>query len=95
VARGLSSTWAGLAPATGPAASAADPLEDPRRWYAFVPAPDVASPWHAARPKHVTITELGTGTAIRTQTLSLEAARATLAPILPDDIDVTLYPIDD
>ena len=38
VARGLGSTWAGLAPATGPAIAAADPLDGRRRWYAFVPA---------------------------------------------------------
>jgi homoserine dehydrogenase len=32
IARGAGSTWAGLMPATGPAVSAADPLEDAREW---------------------------------------------------------------
>lgn len=97
VARGLTSTWAGLAPATDPAGSAADPLDDPRRWYAFVPAAGMASPLpaHAAQRNRAVITELGTGTAIRTQTLNLEEARAIVAPILPEGVDVTLYPIDD
>ncbi len=37
VARGRSSTWAGLAPATGRASVAADPLDGARAWYALVP----------------------------------------------------------
>src|SRR5690349_4334838 len=36
VARGVGSTWAGLAPATDPASAAVDPLDGPRRWYTFV-----------------------------------------------------------
>jgi homoserine dehydrogenase len=32
IARGLGSTWAGLAPATGPAVAAADPIDDERAW---------------------------------------------------------------
>lgn len=34
IARGAGSTWAGLAPATGPAVAAADPLDEPRSWFA-------------------------------------------------------------
>ena len=38
VARGLGSTWAGLPPATEAAIPAVDPLDGPRRWFAFVPS---------------------------------------------------------
>ncbi len=36
VARGQGSTWAGLPPAVDAAVAAADPLDAPRRWFAFV-----------------------------------------------------------
>jgi homoserine dehydrogenase len=38
LARGGGSTWAGLAPATDPATSALDPLDEPRRWFACAPS---------------------------------------------------------
>jgi homoserine dehydrogenase len=93
VARGLSSTWAGLAPAAGPPIAALDPLEGSRSWYAFVPAirPDaIAGPLERA----ATVT-FEDGTAILSEAVTLAAARAAFASILPDDVDVTLYPVDD
>ena len=39
--------------------------------------------------------EFEDGTAIRTEVATVEEARAAFAAILPDDIDVTLYPVDD
>jgi homoserine dehydrogenase len=99
VARGLSSTWAGLAPAIGPATVAADPLADDlhiaRRWFAFVPDRGAASLEPVNHLDDATIVEIGTGLAIRTGSLALEAARTAIAPILPGDTDATLYPIDD
>ena len=35
------------------------------------------------------------GTAIRSEHVTLEEARAAFATLLPDDVDVTLYPCDD
>jgi homoserine dehydrogenase len=92
VARGLGSTWAGL-PAAGVApVSAADPLDEPRSWYAFVPpttTTDVPSDLERAAS-----VDFEDGTAIRTAVLPLDRARAAFAGILPDSVDVTLYPVD-
>lgn len=98
VARGLGSTWAGRAPATQPAAVAADPLAEPQRWFAFVPAADVAvagpEPGGSATPTaSVTVTTLATGLAVQTSAMALDAARLALSPLVSDDRDVTLYPI--
>ena len=95
VARGLSSTWAGLAPATGPTAAASDPLDGPRRWYAFLPRGSTATSERTSDLASVTIAELETGIAIQTGLLELEAARAMFGRLLRADGDVTLYPIDD
>jgi hypothetical protein len=35
------------------------------------------------------------GVAVRTGIMDLGAVRAALAPLLPDGIDATLYPVDD
>jgi homoserine dehydrogenase len=93
VARGLGSTWAGLAPAAGPAVAAADPLDGRRRWYAFVPAVE-------DRPLPDVLDEAATvvfedGTAIRTEVATLAQARAAFDALLPEGVDVTLYPVDD
>jgi homoserine dehydrogenase len=95
VARGLSSTWAGLAPATGPAGSSAAPLQGERRWFAFIPVTDQRPGVDLANLGDATREALPTGAAIRTPTLDLDAARALLAPILRDGADATLYPVDD
>ncbi|HEX2470970.1 MAG TPA: homoserine dehydrogenase [Candidatus Limnocylindrales bacterium] len=95
VARGLGSTWAGLPPATGPAIAAVDPLDRPRRWFAFLPTVRTADhelPPAIARAASV---EFDDGTAIRTGVATLADVRAAFGSILPDDADVTLYPVDD
>ncbi|MEZ0241717.1 MAG: homoserine dehydrogenase, partial [Chloroflexota bacterium] len=93
VARGLGSTWAGLAPATGPAVAAADPLDGRRRWYAFVPALG-SGPASAILDDTATV-DFDDGTALRTGVATLADVRAALVPRLPDGVDVTLYPVDD
>lgn len=94
VARGLSSTWAGLAPATGPAGLAAPPLEGRRRWFVFVPVASQASNADFTGP-HASTSVVGpTGAAIQTPALELEAARVLIAPLLRDGVDVTLYPVE-
>jgi homoserine dehydrogenase len=95
VARGLGSTWAGLPPATDAATAALDPLDGPRRWFAFVPsvrAVDGDLPPTIARAASV---DFDDGTAIRTDVATLADAQAAFLAILPDDADVTLYPVDD
>jgi homoserine dehydrogenase len=95
VARGLGSTWAGLPPATDAATAALDPLDGPRRWFAFVPsvrAADGDLPPAIARAASV---DFDDGTAIRTGVATLAEAQAAFRAILPDDVDVTLYPVDD
>ena len=95
VARGLGSTWAGLSPSTGPAETAVDPLDRPRRWYAFLPAiPAIDGDLPAPLDRAASV-EFEDGTAIRTEVATLAKARAAFAAILPDDVDVTLYPVDD
>jgi homoserine dehydrogenase len=93
VARGAGSTWAGLPPATDAAVAAVDPLDGPRRWYAFVPAVRTgALPPAIDRAATVDFVD---GTAIRTEVATLAEARAAFDAILPDGADVTLYPTDD
>ena len=93
VGRGLASTWAGLAPATGPALAAADPLDRPQHWYAFMPG----GLSEAARGgfEKVAVVTVGGGAAVQTGVMPLGQARALLGPLLRDGSDVTLYPIDD
>ncbi|MEX1172657.1 MAG: homoserine dehydrogenase [Chloroflexota bacterium] len=93
VARGVGSTWAGLAPATGPAVAAADPLDGRRRWYAFAPAVD-PGPLPDILDEAATV-DFEDGTAIRTEVATLAEARAAFSAILPAGADLTLYPIDD
>ena len=95
VARGLGSTWAGLPPSTGPAVAAVDPLDGRRRWFAFLPAiPAVDGDLPAPLDRAASV-EFEDGTAIRTEVATLADARVAFAAILPDDVDVTLYPVDD
>ena len=75
--------------------AAVDPLDGPRRWFAFIPtlpAIDGALPSALDRAASVQFDE---GTAIRTEVMTLDDARAVFAAILPDDVDVTLYPVDE
>ena len=95
VARGLGSTWAGLPPATGAAGSAVDPLDAPRRWFAFVPAVRAIEgdlPLALGRAASV---DFEHGTAIRSDVVTLAEARDAFDAILPGGADVTLYPVDD
>ncbi len=93
IARGQGSTWAGLAPATGPACPAADPLDGPRQWYAFVPAVQ-HGPLPAALADSASV-DFEDGTAVRSTIVTLDEARAAFEAILPEGVDVTLYPVDD
>jgi homoserine dehydrogenase len=89
VARGGSSTWAGLPAAAVPAAQAGDPLERPRRWFAFIRSGDAAPD-----PATEGVTQVPGGLAIRTDELDLAAARAAVVACLRHGADATLYPID-
>ncbi len=93
IARGLGSTWAGLAPATSAAAPAVDPLDGRRHWYAFVPA--VRSGELPAALDQAAAVAFEDGSAIRSEVVTLAEARAAFDAILPDGVDVTLYPVDD
>jgi len=95
VARELSSTWAGLAPATGPSTPAADPLDLERRWLVVIPAAAAADPRPSFDPATANLTDLGTRLVIRTEPLRLAGARATFIPLVSAAADATLYPIDD
>ena len=93
IARGGGSTWAGLAPAAGGAVAACDPLDGPRHWYAFVPAVREGSlPTALDEAAAVGFED---GTAIRSEVVTLAEAKAAFDSILPDGVDVTLYPVDD
>ncbi|HUP55462.1 MAG TPA: homoserine dehydrogenase [Methylomirabilota bacterium] len=93
IARGLGSTWAGLPAAAGPAVRAADPLDGRRHWYAFLPAVK-AGPLPAGLDEAAAV-GFEDGTAIRSEVVTLAEAQAAFAAILPDGVDVTLYPVDD
>ncbi len=93
IARGGGSTWAGLTPATGPATAASDPLDGPRHWYAFVPA--VREGTLPAALDEAAAVEFEDGSAIRSEVVTLAEAKAAFDSILPDGVDVTLYPVDD
>jgi homoserine dehydrogenase len=93
VARGLSSTWAGLPPATAPAERAEPGLDVVRHWYAFVPPVD-AGALPPALDEAASV-QFEDGTAVRTEAVTLAEARAAFDAILPPGADVTLYPVDD
>jgi homoserine dehydrogenase len=92
VARGLGSTWAGLPAAPSSSVPAVDPLDEPRPWYAFIP-PTASAAVPDAFDNAASV-EFEDGTALRTTVLPLAAARSAVAAILPDGVDVTLYPVD-
>jgi hypothetical protein len=95
VARGLTSTWAGRAPAVGPPIEATDLLQGSHRWFAVVPAAALSGTREAIDPTVATVTDLEASVAIRTAPLHLDDARAAIGALLADDGDATLYPIDD
>jgi homoserine dehydrogenase len=93
IARGFGSTWAGLPAATGPAVAAADPFDGRRHWYAFLPAVK-RGPLPGALDEAAAV-GFEDGTAIRSEVVTLAEAKAAFAAILPEGVDVTLYPVDD
>ncbi len=93
IARGLGSTWAGLPAAVGPAVAAADPLDGPRHWFAFLPAIE-PGPLPSALDQAAAVA-FEDGTAIRSEVVTLAEAKDAFVAILPDGVDVTLYPVDD
>lgn len=96
VARGLGSTWAGLPPAMASATDhvAAEPgLSAARHWFACLPALELGGVQLPAALDAAAV-ELPDGTAIRSEHVTLDEARAAFAAILPPDVDVTLYPCD-
>jgi homoserine dehydrogenase len=98
IARGLGSTWGGLPPATASAADhidADDGLAGARHWYAFLPALDLPDQDLPAALDEAAAVRFEDGTAIRSEHVTLDEARAAFAAILPADVDVTLYPCDD
>lgn len=98
VARGAGSTWDGLPPAVASAADhiAADPgFSAPRHWYAFLPVLGDGEGSLPAALDEAAAVPLPGGTAIRSEHVTLEEAQAAFGALLPDDIDVTLYPCDD
>ena len=94
IARGLGSTWAGLAPAIDPPSAAADPLDDERAWLAVIPGALAANPRPSLDPPDARVTDDGSRIIIQTEVCSLADARATVRRFLAKDADVTLYPID-
>jgi hypothetical protein len=92
VARGLSSTWAGLPPAPPGAVAAIDPTTESRRWFAFVPD---SPPELRATELRRHVVPFDGGAAILTAPTSLDGARSSIRPIVPAGADVTLYPVDD
>jgi homoserine dehydrogenase len=95
VARGLSSTWAGLSPATHGAGAAADPTVDTCAWFAFVPRPSTEDPPMPVATPGMEVASVDDGLAIRMIGMSLQDARATVRSLLTAGTDVTLYPVDD
>lgn len=95
IARGGTSTWAGLPPADGPAVDAAAPLDAARHWYAFVPAVRSGVERLPAALDESASVAFEDGTAIRSEFVTLAEVRAAFDEILADGVDLTLYPIDD
>jgi hypothetical protein len=94
VARGLSSTWAGLPAASGQAGDAAPPFDHPQAWFAQVP--DASRSADTSTNSIDATTFVGAaGVAIRTPTIDLETARALIAPLLRASADAPLYPVED
>ena len=93
IARGLSSTWAGLAPAAQASVAALDPIVDRRGWFAFAPG---ASGDHGSAPgAGMEVVPLSDGVAVRMPGASLPDARVRVRGLLPSGVDATLYPVDD
>jgi homoserine dehydrogenase len=95
VARGLTSTWAGLPPATGAATPAGDPLDGDHRWLAVIPAGLAAEARPPIDAAHGLVNDEGSWITLRTAPCTLAGARELVVSFLAGNADVTLYPIDD
>ena len=95
VARGLSSTWAGLPPASGSAAAALDPTTQTRDWFAYLPGAVGDAPPAASSAADVRVVATAGGLAIRITGAALDEARAIVRPWLAAAADATLYPVGD
>ena len=95
IARGGTSTWAGLPAVGGPALEAREPFDGARHWYAFVPAVRAGIGTLPTALDEAASVTFDHGTALRTEVVTLAEARAAFVEILPDGSDVTLYPVDD
>ncbi len=95
VARGLSSTWAGLSPAAAGTSASVDPTVEARDWFTFVPVPPADTSPSSPPAPGVEIVATERGLAIRIAGATLHDARASVRSLLPAGIDVTLYPSDD
>ena len=97
IARGGSSTWAGLAPAAGsPVPADADaPFAGSRAWFAFLPGIAPEAVRSRALGDGAAVEEVLGRTAVRTGSSTLARAREAIAPLLPEDTDATLYPVTD
>jgi len=97
IARGGGSTWAGLAPAGGaPVRADADaPFAGSRPWFAYLPGVAAEGIRRDTVGDGAALEEVLGGTAVRTGLLTLEAARAAIAPLLAGGVDATLYPVTD
>ena len=90
IGRGLSSTWAGLAPAPAWTTAVAQGVE-PRAWFACVAGP----PRETIVAAGVTVVAVDGGIAIRTPAMAFDAAREIVRSFLEPGAQVTMYPIDD
>jgi homoserine dehydrogenase len=97
IARGAGSTWGGLPPAVASASThirAGSGLAAERHWYAFLPALETRPDALPAALDGAAAIEFPGGTAVRSERVPLDEARAAFAAILPSELDMTLYPCD-
>jgi homoserine dehydrogenase len=91
VARGLSSTWAGLAPAEPQPMSALDPTVDTRGWFTYLPE----VPGDSVPSRHgLELVPVGGGLAVRVADAPLGDARERVLGLAGREVDATLYPVD-
>jgi homoserine dehydrogenase len=91
VGRGLSSTWAGLAPAPGWTSAVAQAIQ-PQAWFAFVAGPSRNRPTPAPG---VEVVAIEGGVAIRTPAMPFEAGREVVRSFVEPGAQATMYPVDD
>jgi homoserine dehydrogenase len=95
VARGLSSTWAGLSPASADAVSSGDPTREIRDWFCYVPISNADTARASTPPPGAHVLAVEGGLAIRLTGATLERARAGVRSLLPPGVDVQLYAVGD